>query len=260
MKLRGQHGYAMVVLLVGMAVMAVLATAVLPAWKQASQREKEAELAFRGEQYVRAIKLFSQRAGPGVLPPSLDVLVNQKFLRKKFKDPITGQDFDMLGAGQPAGNLPAGRGGRGGAAQPTPGGRGAIPPSGPSSAGASSAATSQAGTTGGTSAGTIVQGRGGSVAGGILGVASKSKDLSIRLYNGRTHYNEWQFVYVQQTQQPGATNPGPNGPGGPNGRGGPPGTLPQRGAPGPGGRSGPPSPGGPLPPGGNRGFSSPPQR
>ena len=30
--------------------------------------------------------------------------------------------------------------------------------------------------------------------GGVMGVASKSKDTSIRIYNGRTHYNEWQFV------------------------------------------------------------------
>ena len=36
-----------------------------------------------------------------------------------------------------------------------------------------------------------------------MGVASKSKDVSIRIYNGRTHYNEWQFVYVAQTTAPG---------------------------------------------------------
>jgi hypothetical protein len=39
-------------------------------------------------------------------------------------------------------------------------------------------------------------------------VTSKSKDQSIRLYNGRGHYNEWAFVYVQQQQAPGAVGAG----------------------------------------------------
>ena len=96
MQLRGQHGYAMAVLLVAMSVAAVLMTAAMPAWRQMTQREKEAELVFRGQQYVRAIGLFQKKSGPGVLPPSVDVLVQGRFLRKKFKDPITGQDFDLL--------------------------------------------------------------------------------------------------------------------------------------------------------------------
>ncbi|MQA31627.1 MAG: hypothetical protein GEU82_17630 [Luteitalea sp.] len=248
MRLRGQHGYAMVVLLIGMAILAILMTAAMPVWRQASQREKEAELIFRGEQYVRAIKLFSQRAGPGVLPPSVDVLVKQKFLRQRYKDPVTGLDFDLLGATQAQGGAPpAGRG----AAQTPPAGRGPTPAS---RGGRGSAEPSPSG------AGTIIQGRGGAGAGGInpgaggiIGVASKSKDTSIRLYNGRSRYNEWQFVYVQQVQQPGAVTPGPGGqpqrgrgpqPPGPQ-RGGPPTGRP--GLPGPGGRSGmPPAP---TPPG-----------
>ncbi len=102
MKLQGQHGYAMVALLVGMSVMAVMLTAVMPSWNQMARREKEAELVFRGEQYARAIGLFQRRSGPGVLPPSLDVLVDQKFLRKKYKDPITNDDFAIVSALTPA--------------------------------------------------------------------------------------------------------------------------------------------------------------
>ena len=49
--------------------------------------------------------------------------------------------------------------------------------------------------------------------GGIIGVVSKSKDKSIRLYNGRSHYNEWAFVYTAQMQAPGAGAPGAGGPG-----------------------------------------------
>ncbi len=39
--------------------------------------------------------------------------------------------------------------------------------------------------------------------GGVIGVTSKSKDASIKIYNGRTHYNEWAFVYIQTAQRPG---------------------------------------------------------
>src|SRR5215207_1193740 len=86
-------GYAMVVLIVGLSVMAVLMSAAMPVWKQIAKREKEAELVFRGEQYARAIGLFQRKNGPGTLPPSFDLLVEQRFLRKKFKDPITDDDF-----------------------------------------------------------------------------------------------------------------------------------------------------------------------
>ncbi|MGE3519736.1 MAG: hypothetical protein AB7J63_12365 [Vicinamibacterales bacterium] len=206
----------MAALLVAMSVAAVLLSVAMPVWKQMATRERETELIFRGQQYVRAIALFQRRAGPGVLPPSLDVLVQQRLLRKKYKDPITGDDFDLLTpvqttaqAGQTAGG---GSGPGGGAARGT-------------------------GAASGTGSVVVAQpaGRGG--AAGIMGVASKSKASSIRVYNGRTHYNEWQFVYVQQAQTPAA------------GRGG----QPQRGQP-PAGPSG----GSPVPQrGSGAGPSSP---
>ena len=89
----------MVALLVLMAVMAVAMTAALPAWSTLARREKEAELVFRGEQYARAIVLF-QRKYTGTFPPTLDVLVNERFLRKKYKDPITNEDFKTIGVGR----------------------------------------------------------------------------------------------------------------------------------------------------------------
>src|SRR5580765_2076648 len=97
MKLQGQQpGYAMAVLLITMSIMAIMMTVVLPTWKQLTRREKEAELVFRGEQYARAIQLFQAKSGPGTLPPTIDLLVEQRFLRKKFKDPITNDDFAPL--------------------------------------------------------------------------------------------------------------------------------------------------------------------
>jgi type II secretory pathway pseudopilin PulG len=187
----------MVALLVALSIMAVLMTAAMPTWRQAAQREKEAELIFRGQQYARAIGLFQKKSGPGVLPPTIDALVDGHYLRKKYKDPITKEDFDVLSATQST----------------TVGGRGAAPAGGGQS-GRGTAPPASGGTT---------PGQAGVARGGVMGVASKSKDASIRIYNGRTHYNEWQFVYVAQTTAPG--------------QGSAPGGQPQRGgqSSGPGG-------------------------
>jgi hypothetical protein len=68
------------------------------------------------------------------------------------------------------------------------------------------------------------------VPGGLTGVRSKSKAESIKIYQGRTHYNEWVFIFVGQ--QPGMM-PGRGGPGGP-----------QRGQPG---QRGQPVQGTPIP-------------
>jgi type II secretory pathway pseudopilin PulG len=78
-----------------MSVMAVIMSAAMPVWSTAAKRMKEDELVFRGEQYAHAIALY-QRKYANALPPSIDVLVNERFLRKKYLDPITGQEFQVL--------------------------------------------------------------------------------------------------------------------------------------------------------------------
>jgi type II secretory pathway pseudopilin PulG len=204
MDLAGQHanrGYAMAALLVGMSVMAVLMGALLPVWTTMATREKEAELMFRGNQYARAIGLF-QRKFANTPPPTIDILVEQRFLRKKYKDPITNDDFQPLYANQammpgtPTAPGTSGVGGPQSAQQRPPGGQ-LIQPG--------------FGATGATAAG------------GIIGVTSKSKETSLRVYNGRTRYNEWAFVHVQTSQRPGQPGPGAAVPGmgGPNQRLGP---------------------------------------
>ena len=104
----------MAALLVGIAVMGVLMAIAMPVWRQMATREKEAELVFRGEQYARGIALF-QRKYPGAFPPSLDVLVEQKFVRRKYKDPMTKDgEFQPLYMAQAAGGRgPGGAPGRG---------------------------------------------------------------------------------------------------------------------------------------------------
>ena len=207
-----ENGYAMVALLVALSIMAILSTVAMPVWRQMSQREKEAELIFRGEQYARAIGLFQRRAGPGMNPPNLDILVEQRFLRRKYKDPITGEDFIPIPAASAASATPgiflgaASTGGRGQTdSQPPAPARGSVGGSPP----------------------------GVGAPGDVIGVVSKSADRSIRIYNGRNFYNEWQFVYVAQTQAPGV-----GGAPGESGQGSAPGQVPAPGIGGVGGRSG----------------------
>ena len=92
---RPDAGYAMAVLLAGIAIMGIVWTLVVPVWKQAVQREKEAELIFRAGQYARAVALY-QRKYANAFPPNVDVLLREKFLRKKYKDPVTNGDFRYL--------------------------------------------------------------------------------------------------------------------------------------------------------------------
>ena len=222
----------MAALLVAIAILSVVMLAALPTWRHLAQREKEAELVFRGEQYARAIGLY-QRKLAGTFPPSLDTLVEQKFLRKKYKDPITGDDFLPVYAGAPGLTAPGEDGDgqtpgedAGAPQQSAPAGPGGIT-STPGPGGMSTASPfgqlGPGGLTGGT---TALQG----AAGGIVGVVSKSTAPSIRLYNGRNHYNQWFFLYSAASTRPGEIGvPGqttqPAGPGG----------VPARGA-GPGGQ------------------------
>ena len=57
--------------------------------------------------------------------------------------------------------------------------------------------------TGGAGGSAFDTGEGG-VRGGVVGVVSKSEETSLRLYNGRSRYNDWQFLYTALGATPGA--------------------------------------------------------
>lgn len=205
----------MAALLVALAVMAVFLTAAVPVWRTAAKRERETELVWRAGQYVRAILLF-RRKYANASPPNLDILINERFLRKKYKDPMTKDgEFQLVYATdqqQPPGPNP----GNPGTNPANPGNRG-TPPNPPPQL--------------------DPRNRGAAGAGGIVGVVSKSKEPSLRVLNGRTKYNEWAFTpeslgIRMQGSGPsgpvpggaaGAVGPGgrPLGPGGPGSGGGP---------------------------------------
>jgi type II secretory pathway pseudopilin PulG len=242
----GQRGYAMAALLVSIGVMTLLMSVAMPVWRTQAQREKEAELVFRGEQIARAINLYTRKMGGGNFPPNLDVLVQGRFLRKKYKDPMTEKgewDLILAGGGVPGeGGSPQQPGiGRGRVGGPSTGLTGlSAPPSNrpPGSASAQPQAGRQ-----GQTPGFGGQAGGGQVGGGLMGVRSKSKETSFLVYKGSgTHYNEWQFLFSSVSNRPGVQG-GQQAPGLP-GRG-------RRGQPGigPGGRGNLPD-SGPFQPGG----------
>lgn len=254
-----ERGIAMVALLVSMAVMAVVLSVALPSWKTLTQRDREEELIFRGTQYARAITLYQRKFANG-FPPTVDFLVEQKFLRRKYKDPMTKDgEFQLLVVGQEAGQ--AGQGsqpgqgggvlgqqGRGGAQGSAPGG----------GVGAAGGGIAGGGLGGGGLAGATPAG--GGARGGILGVVSKSQDASLRLYNGRGKYNEWTFVGTVASTRAGAPAGSQNPTGGVGGLGGARGDSGQQGPRGggfgfPGGRDGRGGPGQDGP--GGRGQNGP---
>ena len=133
-----QRGYILITLMLFVALMAIAMLTVLPRMKQQIQRDQEEELRHRGSSYMRAIQHFYRKFGR--YPTRIEELENTnniRFLRKRYKDPITGKDFKILhmqdislntgpvlgqtpgqgglpGQGGPFGQMTGGQGGLGG--------------------------------------------------------------------------------------------------------------------------------------------------
>ena len=95
MRRAGQQGYAilMVILLTTLLLLATISVA--PNVLTQGKREKEKEMVWRGNQYVRGIKLYYRKMGR--FPTSLDDLTKPKvgslrFMRQAYKDPMNKQD------------------------------------------------------------------------------------------------------------------------------------------------------------------------
>ena len=90
-----ERGYALMFVLFLMALILIgAATAVLNSFTE-GQREKEAMMIWRGEQYQRAIGMFYRKFGR--FPTSIDDLVkeqngNIRFLREAYKNPMNKED------------------------------------------------------------------------------------------------------------------------------------------------------------------------
>jgi type II secretory pathway pseudopilin PulG len=93
MRKRGQSGFALLLVFLMAAAIAITLYVQIPRVAFQAQRQKEQLLMERGEQYQRAIQLFVRANGryPGEIK-DLENFNNRRFLRHKFKDPITGKE------------------------------------------------------------------------------------------------------------------------------------------------------------------------
>jgi type II secretory pathway pseudopilin PulG len=253
---RGQRGYALLMVIFLVATLATLAAAASLNVKNQGQREKETELAWRGNQYVRAIRFFYKKNGR--FPKTLDELTayhtdQPNFIRKAYKDPMNKADGSwrfiyVLPNGQlqgsvmhtqlqgampivgPLGGTPAGgnptTGAGGTMGQPPTFGSGTqqpLSPATPATPGQASQSTTDSTVFGGS----------------IIGVASKVKLPSMRVYKLGTSYYEWEFIW-DPTAVTGLGMPGSPMGGAPTGTQPPAPTTPgQPGTPGSGQPQGP---------------------
>jgi type II secretory pathway pseudopilin PulG len=239
---QSEQGYVMMTLLLAMALMIIFAAAIVPSITFDIKRDREEEMIHRGVQYSRAIRAYYKKFSR--YPAKLEDLENtsqQRFLRKRYKDPVTGKEFRLLHYGEaklavsgmgggmipgastigPNGSLannsglsqPSQFGSNGGfgtnshsnfsensQTTQTVTGDTAQPGSDPTQAGSQqtsgTTATNQNSPNGTSSSSDKPANTpfGGSAL-PIVGVASLSKDPTIREFDKKKKYNEWQFVY-----------------------------------------------------------------
>jgi len=182
-------------------VIAVMSIAMGVAVQTASfqmQREKEAELIFRGQQFIEAIRLYKTKYGR--YPMQLKEIYEAKprVIRKKWKDPITdSESWGLIFLGQDG--QQAGRRGRqlaGAGPGDTLGGRGASPIETQTPFGNQDVNPET-----GLPESSLDKPGAERKMGPIIGVHSTSCDEAIKIWEGRSTYCEWKFVYREERQQ-----------------------------------------------------------
>jgi len=232
----------MVIFLV--ASMLIFALAAAPNVLTEGRREKEAEMVWRGEQYERAIGLYYKKFGK--YPTKIEDLTREtngvRFLRQAYKDPMNKDDgtwrFIYVGAnGQLIGSLrqtslaqnalglsnsgaASSFGGLLGLGQGQ--GQNAGTMNGPGGAAGAPGAAGGFGATGSQTNSAANPNplesqpqmlSGDLIGGNIIGVGSKIKKPSLRIYKGGDTYQQWEFIWnpVGQLAVPGQTPLNPNG-------------------------------------------------
>ena len=199
---RKERGVLIVALMAGIAIVMILSTVAVQAWSDIARRDNEAEMMFRAQDLVRALKRF--QTDQGKLPIELKELMEpgqrgQYFLRHLWKDPLVkGGQWQFVYA-SPAGGLfdptvppvpPAGGPAQTGQVQAGLNGNdpGAFPPIGKKKDGS-------ADTTGLP----------------IAGVKTRCTDRPFRRYRDKTEYREWVFSIFDLDQHAPTPNTPPPG-------------------------------------------------
>ena len=238
-KRKSEQGYILLMMMLFITILAIGAAAIAPTIAFQVKRDREEEMIHRGVQYSRAIRRYVKKFGR--YPTRIEELENTnnlRFLRRKYKDPVTGQDFKILhmgdvrltfGAGiNPAMGAVPGVPTLGGAANFGAAQRMAATAGITAAANATLQNMSQPGASDNPGQPASASGDGqeksdkseaqgeatpkspfsGPTFGGgpIVGVASTSKNKSIREFNKKNHYDQWQFIYDPSSDRGGLLN------------------------------------------------------
>jgi type II secretory pathway pseudopilin PulG len=210
-KHRREQGYVLLVMLLFISLLSIGFLAVTEGIESKIKRDREEELIHRGLEYSRAVRRYVKQFGR--YPNSVEDLENSnnvRFLRKRYKDPITRRDFKLLYYGDlktytkhpapapatlppppPAPNLVLAEGlPPEGQAQMPPGADSNGTPLADQSAANQGEAASQPPSE--NPSDVSPEDTGGRA---IVGVTSYSESKTIRVFSKMNHYNEWQFVY-----------------------------------------------------------------
>jgi hypothetical protein len=254
---QNQAGYSLLMVIFMVATMLIFSSVATQSILTQGRRERETEMVWRGEQYRRAIGMYFRKFGK--YPTKVEDLVKQtngvRFLRQAYADPMNKEDgswrFIYVGPnGQLVGSLRRTSLLQTLISTPTlPGGIGGQ------IGGQIGGLMGQIGGTTGQIGGTMGQTgqqtnsalapnplssqpqplEGAVIGGNIIGVASKMKQSSLRVYEGGDTYETWEFIWNPQGQVaiPGQGLPGPGAPTGAPGIQSP--LQPAPGTPPPGG-------------------------
>jgi len=209
-----ERGYVLLTVLLFASLLALAAVAVAPNLARQIRRDQETELIHRAIQYRRAVRQFTKKTGR--YPMKLEDLESTngvRFLRRRYKDPVTGQEFRVLhmadvpaaiGTSSNAWSLQPGKDANTNASGDDSNSAGQDPASGTAQNSQPSASNqpTPSGALSSSSPGNSLSGNSGSSSnnttfggGVIIGVASTSKKKTIREFETRNHYNQWLFFY-----------------------------------------------------------------
>ena len=97
---QSEQGYILLLLLLTVCIMTIMVATAVTTIKFQIRRDREEEMVHRGVQYTRAIRAYYRKFNR--FPAKIEDLENTnqlRFLRKRYKDPITGKDFKILHVG-----------------------------------------------------------------------------------------------------------------------------------------------------------------
>src|SRR6266700_2838439 len=94
---RRERGYIMLTLMLAVALLTIVALTWVEKVDFQIKRDREEELIHRGVQYSRAVRRYFKKFGRyPTRVEELESTNNLRFLRKRYKDPVTGKDFKPL--------------------------------------------------------------------------------------------------------------------------------------------------------------------